>query len=284
MTVISVTLGIIPAVFNGSFNLLLYILTAAGMLLVHGATNVINDYFDVKNKVDREDSPTAQYRPHFLLTGELTPGKVLTFGIVMYGFAAAIAVYLILLRGLPVLLIAAAGGFLSFFYTGGPVKYKYRALGEIAVFLAWGPLMVLGAFFVQTGSWDGFVFPLWISFPQGLWVTLVILANNIKDIEYDGSVGIKTIGTKLSRKKAYSLYLVIVIGVYALIAIETLLGVIPLLGLITYASLPPVIKLLSVLRTSEAVPPDADPRTAQAGMLFGILFIIGLLVSFLLGM
>jgi 1,4-dihydroxy-2-naphthoate polyprenyltransferase len=284
MTVISVTLGVIPAVFNGSFNWLLYILTAAGMLLVHGATNVINDYFDVKNKVDREDSPTARYRPHFLLTGELTLGKVLTFSIVMYGLAAAIAVYLILLRGLPVLLIAAVGGSLSFFYTGGPVKYKYRALGEIAVFLAWGPLMVLGAFFVQTGAWDGFVFPLWLSLPQGIWVTLVILANNIKDIDYDGSVGIKTVGTKLSRKKAYSLYLSLIIIVYALIALETILGVIPLLTLITFASLPPVIKLLSVLRTSEEVPPDADPRTAQAGMIFGILLILGLLVSLLIGL
>ena len=283
MTVISVTLGAVPAAYSGRFDWLLYILVLVGMLCAHAASNVINDYFDVKNKVDLPESPTARYREHYLLKGILTPGKVLTFSIILYAVAGTIAIYLIILRGLPILYIAAIGAFLSFFYTGGPVKFKYRALGEIAVFFAWGPLMLLGTYYAVAGSWEGFQVPLWISIPQGLWVTLVILANNMKDIDFDGSVGVKTAGTLLSRKRSVALFGIILFVIYGVIALESALRIIPFFGLVTFASLPMSFRLLSILKNSEEIPPDADPRTAQLGMIFGVLFIISLLLAPMFG-
>ncbi len=283
MTIISVTLGAVTAAYSGRFDWLMYILVLVGMLCAHAASNVINDYFDVKNKVDLPESPTARYREHYLLKGMLTPGKVLTFSIILYAVAGAIAVYLIIFRGLPILYIAAVGAFLSFFYTGGPVKYKYRALGEIAVFFAWGPLMLLGTYYAVTGSWEGFQVPLWISIPQGLWVTLVILANNMKDIEFDGSVGVKTTGTLLSRKRAVALFGIILFVIYGVIALESALRIIPFFSLVTFASLPMSFRLLSILKKSKEIPPDADPRTVQLGMIFGLLFIISLLLPVVFG-
>ena len=283
MTIVSVTLGAVPAAYSGRFDWLLYILVLVGMLCAHAASNVINDYFDVKNKVDLPESPTARYREHYLLKGMLTPGKVLTFSIILYAVAGAIAVYLIILRGLPILYIAVVGAFLSFFYTGGPVKYKYRALGEIAVFFAWGPLMLLGTYYAVTGSWEGFQVPLWISIPQGLWVTLVILANNMKDIDFDGSVGVKTAGTLLSRKRAAALFGIILFVIYGVIVLESALRIIPFFSLVTFTSLPMSFRLLSILKNSEEIPPDADPRTAQLGMIFGVLFIISLVIPLVFG-
>ena len=71
--------------------------------------------------------------------------------------AAAVGVAAAFLRSPHVVWIAVVGLLLTVFYSGGPVTLKYRAFGEAAVFLVWGPLMFLGAYVVQRQqlSWDG---------------------------------------------------------------------------------------------------------------------------------
>jgi 1,4-dihydroxy-2-naphthoate octaprenyltransferase len=287
MTAISVVLAAVAAALSqtiaNSFSWLLFVLALAGMLLLHAAGNVINDYFDVKNGIDKKDSPTALYRPHFLLEGVLSLRQVLIFSIILYVLGGLIGVYLIYIRGLTVLYIVLAGGALSYFYSGGPIKYKYRAFGEIPMFLMWGPLMMMGSYYVMTGSWEGSAQAFWLSIPQGLWVALVLLANNIKDIDYDRRVGIRTAGTILSRTRAFALFSAITVGIYLSVALEVIFGVLPYTSLIVFISLLPTIKLLSVMKNSEVVPPDADPRTAQAGMIFGVLLIASLLFHLFLG-
>ena len=283
MTAISVILAALPAALNGHFNWLMFFLVLFGMILVHAAGNVLNDYFDVKNGIDKKDSPTALYRPHFLLEGVLTLRNVLIFSIIMYAIGGAIAAYLIIVRGLPVLYIALAGGFLSYSYSGKPLNYKYHAFGEAAMFLMWGPLMMSGSYYVIAGTWEGFQQALWLSIPQGLWVTLVLLANNIKDSEYDRRVGIQTAGTVLSRKSAFIMFCIITAGIYISVIVEAALRILPYTSLAVLVSLFPSLKLLSVLKNSEEVPPDADPKTAQAGMVFGLILIASLVLSLFLG-
>jgi len=283
MTAISVVLAALPAALNGYFNWLMFCLVLAGMILVHAGGNVLNDYFDVKNGIDKNDSPTALYRPHFLLQGVLTLRNVLVFSIILYAIGGIIAVYLIAMRGLPVLYITLAGGFLSYSYSGKPLHYKYRALGEAAMFLMWGPLMMAGSYFVIAGTWEGVRQALWLSIPQGLWVALVVFANNIKDSDYDRRVGIQTAGTNLTRKGAFTIFSMIAAGTYVSVVVEVLLGILPYSSLAVLVSLVPTINLLSVMKNSEVVPADADPRTAQAGMVFGLLLIASLMLSLFLG-
>ncbi|MEW5818361.1 MAG: prenyltransferase, partial [Spirochaetota bacterium] len=246
---------------------------------VHGATNLINDYFDVRHNVDRPDSPTAQYREHFLLKGTLTSRQIVLFSLILYALAALIAVYFTLLRGLIVPILAIVGGLASLFYTADPVKYKHHALGEVSVFLMWGPLMTLGSCFVVSGTFSRVVPVILVSIPQGLWVALVIFANNMKDIGYDDEVKVTTLATLLKREGSIKLFIGLIILIYLISAAEIAAGVIPVWGLIVFLTLPLVIKLVLLLKKGETVPPDADPRTAQVGMLFGLLLIVSFVID-----
>lgn len=284
MTAISVLLGPVLAVSLGllswpSWNWLYALLTLAGMILVHGATNAINDYFDVKHKVDTPETATAQYREHFIITGKLKPQEVLGFSILLYGIAAVIGVVLAVFRGWPIVLFAVIGGLTSFFYTGGPVKFKHLALGEAAVFLMWGPVMVLASFFIQTGSFDRAGAVLLISIPQGLWVLLVLFANNMKDTKHDSETGVKTVANLLSLRASFVLFIVILFFIYAVTGVEIIAGLLPVTAVAVLVSFPFAIPLVRSLTRENQVPPDADPKTARVGMIFGVALILSLIVS-----
>jgi 1,4-dihydroxy-2-naphthoate octaprenyltransferase len=276
MTAISVTVGSLLALpaFNGG----LYLLVLVGMIAVHAATNLINDYFDVRHGVDRPDAPTARYRPHPLLTGALHPRWALWGAFALYGVAALIGLYLTLTRGWPIAVIAVLGGLASFFYTAGPIQYKHRALGEFSVFWMWGPLMLLGAYYVQTGGWDQTDAVIWASLPIGLWVALVLLANNMKDIDYDRTQGVTTLGTLLGRRRALQLYTLLIVIVYLLSGLAVAIRALPPWALLVFLSLPMAWRLVRSLGSASEIPPDADPRTAQLATLFGFLLIVALLL------
>ncbi len=279
MTVISVTLGNIVALSSSSFHWGRYGLVLAGMILVHAATNVLNDYFDFRHGLDMPGSPTTLYRRHPLVEKDFTPRFILGLSLSCYAGAALIGLYFTIAYGWIIFLFALIGGLTSIFYTADPVKYKQRAMGEIAVFVMWGPLMMSASHFIQTKSWEHLGTVLLVSIPQGLWVALVLLANNLKDIEYDQASTIKTLGTLLGRGKAMGLYLFLVAGIYGITLLETLIGVIPLWGVLTFLSLPMILKLIGRLYREPAILPDAEPQTAQTGMVYGVLLIISFLLS-----
>jgi len=192
MTFVSTCLAGIMAYAYGSFSIFLFALTMIGLLIAHMAANMANDWYDVKHGVD-ENAPTAEYRPHPLLDGELDKGtyKMVVFS--LYAVGLSISLYLTWLQGIPVMVFSILGVLLGVFYTADPIKLKHHSVGEISVFLAYGPLMVGGAFYAITGvfSWD----PLLAATPIGLIVVLVLLANNIRDKEFDAQLGISTIAT-----------------------------------------------------------------------------------------
>ena len=284
MTAISVILGsILPLTFEqiswSSWSPLYALLALAGMILVHGATNAINDYFDLKHNVDTPETATAQYREHFLITGKLKPSEVLGFSILLYGIAAGIGVFFAVVRGWPIVFFAVVGGPASFFYTGGPVRFKHRALGEVAVFLMWGPLMVLASFFIQTGNFDRAGAVLLISAPQGLWVLLVLFANNMKDTVHDGKTGVKTIANIIPPRVSFVLFIGILFLIYAVTGVEIIAGLLPVTAVAVLVSFPFAIPLVRSLTREKQVPPDADPKTARVGMIFGVVLILSLIVS-----
>ncbi|MBI1730363.1 prenyltransferase [Candidatus Acetothermia bacterium] len=279
MTAVSVTAGsLLAKVYSNIFDLQLYAFTLLGVIFAHAATNLLNDYFDVQNEVDKPGTPTAQYRPHPILTGELDPDVAKSWAKWLYFFALVIGFVFFIRLGWPIALLAVTGFLASYFYTGGFLKYKYRALGEVSVFLMWGPLMMLGSFFVQTGSWDHVWEVLWVSFPIGIWVALVLLANNLKDIEYDKSVGIKTLGTQFGREGALAIYSSLVLIIYLLYALVGLSGVLPIWSLVALVTFPKTRRLIRELRDAESIPPDADPKTAKLGAWTGIWLILSLLL------
>jgi 1,4-dihydroxy-2-naphthoate octaprenyltransferase len=279
MTIISVTLGSLLGLLGGVFHWHLYAMTVVGMVLVHAATNMINDYFDTKHGVDRPESPTAQYRPHPILTGSFKPHQILRASLVLYGAALGLGVALAALRGWVLMGFAAVGVLASVFYSGGPVNYKHRALGELSVFLMWGPLMVLGSYFIQTRSFDGYGTVLMTSIPQGMWVALVIFANNLKDIGYDEKTGVRTVANTLGMKPARIVFTVAIGAIYVLLVLLVVFRSLPIWTLAVAVSIPLSVRLVRSVTGSEEIPADADPQTAQTGMVFGLLLVAGFLMQ-----
>lgn len=275
MTAISVSVGGALSATEGNFSWALYLTTLLGAVLLHAATNLINDYYDVKSGVDTREASTAQYRPHPLVEGKLDAGQVRIVAYLLYMGSILIGIYLAATRGWELLWIGMIGAFASITYTAPPLKYKYSALGEISVFLMWGPLMVAGSYFVQHQ-----VFSLnacWISLPFGILVALVLLANNIRDISHDRDKGILTLAIVLGREKSLLLYGAMVIVAYLGIVVMSFIGPLHLWSLIVLLSVPLALRLL--FQMMKRIPADADARTAQLDTAFGVLLVISLVLE-----
>jgi len=229
----------------------------------------------VKSGVDTRKAATAQYRPHPLVEGKLEAGHVRTVAGILYSLSALIGIYLAATRGWALLWIGVIGAFASLAYTAPPLKYKYSALGEISVFLMWGPLMVAGSFFVQRQEFSLNAF--WISLPFGVLVALVLLANNIRDIAHDRSKGILTLAIMLGQHKGILLYGTFVVMAYLGIIWMSIFGPLYLWSLIVLASLPLALRLLRQMKSH--VPADADARTAQLDTAFGVLLVVSLVLA-----
>ena len=279
MTLISVSVGSALAAIDGGFSWPLYLLTAFGAVLMHAGTNLVNDYYDTRFGVDSEEAETAKYRPHVIVQGLIPARQVLTAGLASFALAAAIGLYLTWVSGPTVLFIGVIGVIAGLGYTAPPMKYKYVALGELSVFLMWGPLMVEGAYYVQRRalSFDAFL----VSIPFGTLVALVLFANNIRDIEHDRKQHIKTIAMMLGPKAGIHAYLALVCLAYATTLAIALSGVLTMWGLLVFLSLPVAVKLLRQMERQ--IPSDADARTAQLDTAFGILLVTGLVIQGFVG-
>ncbi len=275
MTAISVSVGSALAALSCNFSWGLYLLTLLGTILMHAATNLTNDYFDVQSGVDTRQAATAQYRPHPLVEGKLASRHVATVAAMLYVLSALIGIWLAALSGWQLLVIGVIGAFASITYTAPPLKYKYSALGEISVFLMWGPLMVAGAYFVQCRVFSMQAF--WISLPFGLLVALVLLANNIRDISHDRSKGILTLAIVLGQRNGLLLFGLLIALAYLGVLGMSLWGPLGLWPLLVLLSMPLALRLIRQM--TRQVPADADARTAQLDTVFGLLLVISLVLA-----
>ncbi len=275
MSAISVSLGTLIAWRTGPIQWGWYLAVVAGMVLCHAAGNVLNDYFDSRSKVDQPDSATARYRPHPILGGLMSSRTLLIEGVALFAAAAAIGLVLMVARTPLVLWLALAGFALAVFYTAGPVNLKYRALGEVAVFTIWGPLMFLGAYAVQRQALGADA--LVASVPFGVLVALVLFANNIRDIVQDTRSGIRTLGTLLGPQRALTGFVAMMLAAYLYVVAAVAFGALSPWALLVFLSAPTALKLVRIFRAS--VPDAADAMTAQLDTVFGLLFVVALVLD-----
>ena len=275
MSIISVSIGTLLAAEDGPCHWGWFALTCIGIVLFHAAANVLNDYFDTRNGVDQPDSPTALYRCQPILSGLFTPRQILLEGVLLCTLTILIGLILAFERSMLVLWMGLAGLLTCIFYTAGPVKLKYRAWGEIFVFLMWGPLMFEGAYAVQRQAFS--LKTLLVSIPFGMLVALVLLANNIRDIMYDARRNIKTVSIFLGPVRSIRLYAGLVAASYFYIIVMILMKTLSPWALLVFLSFPKAVSLARAF--SRKVPDAADARTAQLNTVFGILLIVAFIVD-----
>jgi len=279
LSLASVTTGSVVAYAAGTFHVGRFMVVAIGSVVMHAGINLLNDYFDFKHGVDDVNAATSQYRSHPLVEGTMKPGQILAGAAVCYALAIAAAVYMAAVVGWPLAVIMAAGVLISYFYTGEPVNFKRRGLGELSMFIATGPLMVTGAYFLQTGSWDNIGRVVLISIPVGMWWSLILSANNLKDIDTDRKTLGRTVAGMLGRRGAVLFFASLAAVVYGGTLLDILLGVMPVWAVAVYVTLPRVIALVRLFWTADRIPPNADPMTARVEIVYSLLLVASFVLN-----
>ncbi len=289
----SFTMSVLPPIIGAiavkienpgfDLNLINLVLTMIGCVLAHAGANMVGDYFDFKNKVDR----VGTFGSSGVLTGGLAkPKTILTGAIVVYIVASLIGIYLAfsIPGGKALLWLILIGAVLGFFYTVKPFAFKYRALGDIAVFISFGPAMTLGTYYVQIQhfSWG----PILYAIPFAFLVDAVLHSNNLRDIRNDSAVNVKTVAILIGEKNAKFMYYGLVLSSYLSVIILILAKQLPVISLATLLSLPLAIKLIKIVRTKEKQPEQQfmmiDAATAQLHSAFGGLLLLSLLAQYLM--
>jgi 1,4-dihydroxy-2-naphthoate octaprenyltransferase len=230
------------------------ILAVIGLVLAHAANNMINDYFDTSGGVDTEGYVRALYAPHPILSGWVTKQALRNAIIGLTLIDGLIMLLLAYWRGPLVIAFAVAGLFLSVFYVAPPLNLKKHGLGEVDVFLTWGPLMIGGTYLVATST-----IPVWVlvfSMPYALLVTSVLFGKHIDKIEPDSALGIRTLPVILGEGLARRVGQALMILFYPLVLLAVAAGWVGPWVLLSFLAIP---KLVSVLRVYNQPKPTEPP-------------------------
>ena len=266
------------AALAGLFSWPLFLGALFANVLLHIGTNVVNEVYDVRKGADRITSPRAS---HALLKGRVTEREALVLAAVAFALAVAIGVWLTIERGWPVVVLGLLGLIGGWGYTAPPLEYKFRAVGLPIVFLLFGPLSVVGAYFVITGEFDWAA--VWVSIPVGLLVTAILHGNEWRDITEDARVGGRTFSIRFGRKVAHAGYLWLVVGAYLALAVAVMVDALPVESLLALLSMPLLVRVirdseLGAMGQQRAIA-RIDIETAQLHAAFGFLLVLGLLVA-----
>jgi len=243
-TFVPVALGVAVAARDGVFEWRLALLTLLGAAFVHLGVNVANDVFDTLSGADEANVNPTQFSggSRVILYGLLSMRQMVAMMAAFYAGAVAIGLYLAVTRGFwPLVGIGAAGVFLSIWYTAPPLRLVHRGLGELCVALGFGPVMVLGAHYVQAQRFSGEA--LFVSLPVAILIALVLYVNEIPDRPADAAAGKRTLPVRLSREAVLRVYAIAVTAVFALVAGGAVSGLLPRLTLIALATIPLAIKV-----------------------------------------
>jgi 1,4-dihydroxy-2-naphthoate octaprenyltransferase len=279
--------GLLAAQLAPQISWLRFALAFVGLVLAHAANNMINDYFDLEGGVDTDEYTRALYAPHPVLSGLLTKRGLLTAILLVNIIDAAILATLAYLAGWPVIVFALLGLFISVFYVAPPIKLKHHGLGEPAVFLVWGPLMIGGTYFAASGSLPPA--SVWLAcIPYALVVTTVLMGKHIDKLEVDKEKGIQTLPVLMGDRAARILNAGLMAAYYVVVVALVLTGETGLWVLLVFLALP---RLFSVLKTYREPKPETPPEDYPVWPLWyvsaafyhnklaGGLFVLGLVLN-----
>jgi 1,4-dihydroxy-2-naphthoate octaprenyltransferase len=292
MTFISAALAGLFALRDQSFQFLPWLALAFGLIMAHAANNIFNDYTDFVRGVDQDNYFRTIYGAQPIASGLMTKRQHLMYFAVTGVLALAAGIYLIAVNAWDptVWVLLGLGAFFVLFYTW---PLKGLAMGEIAVLIVWGPLMIGGGYYVLSHVWDWNV--VIASLPYVLGVTTVIFGKHIDKIEIDRKKKIYTLPVLIGERAGrYSILAMMVLpyiftGYLIIIKFFT-----PVMGIVFFA-LPTFFKVSPSLLKPKPAERPVDFPDGQGGWplyfaplgfwnnrSFGMLFMLGLLVDVIL--
>jgi 1,4-dihydroxy-2-naphthoate octaprenyltransferase len=238
-TAVSVLLGIAIAARHDAFDWWLALVTLIGASFAHLGINVANDIFDTLSGTDEANVNPTQFSggSRVLIYDLVTLRQLIALDAALFGVAVAVGLYLVWATASATLLwIGVAGIAIGIAYTAPPLKLVHRGLGEIAVALGFGPITLLGAYVVQTGtlSWEAAV----ASVPVAILVALILYVNEIPDRTGDAATGKRTLPVRLPAGVVTNGYLAAALAAFGVIVAGVVGGLLPPFTLLALAALP----------------------------------------------
>ncbi len=240
-----VLLGFAVAARAGFFDIVTALITLVAASAVHLGLNVANDVFDtLQGADDANTTPTKFSGGSRVLQNALVSIREMSLlAAGCYAIAATLGLVLLVMRGSPALVaIYALGVFISLAYTMPPVKLVYRGVGEIATAIGFGPVMLLGAFTVQsrgTFTLEAFV----VSIPVALLVAMILYVNEIPDRLGDAKVGKRTLPVRWSKQAVIRGFDVAAAANFLVVAGGVAVGILPIPALVTLLAIPLAIRI-----------------------------------------
>ncbi len=270
-----VLVGSAIAVHDHRFHPGIFLVTLAASVAIQAATNLVNEYYDGIRGVDDMESvgPSG-----VIVYGLLSPRAVLAGGIVLFACAGLLGVWLVLAAGWPILAVGALSILAAFAYTGGPRPLGYAGLGDLTVFVFMGPVIVLGAYYVQARAVTAAA--VWASVPVAALVTAILVVNNLRDIEDDRRKGKRTLATRIGAARTRLEYLGLLLAAYASIAGGAALGALPPVTLVVFLTIPLAVRLCRGIYTDAGSGPltrdlrDTAKLHTQVGLLLAAAFLV----------
>ena len=228
LTVIMVSLGTAIGAYEGCFHFGHFLLAMIGSILVHITVNVINDYHDYMDGIDLNTQRTPFSGGSGVLPSNLLkPKQAFWFATICLLMAMVIGFYFVMQKGWLLFPLLIVSGFSAYFYNVYLAKWH---IGEIFAGLCFGPLLVLGSYYVQTGrySWG----TLFASLAPGILTSNLLFLNEFPDWEADKKGGRRHFVISLGKKDASYLFVAFLIASYLCIIAGVLTKMMPALTLI----------------------------------------------------
>ena len=269
-------LGGVITITDGVFNLPKFVLALFGALLLQIGANLVNEYVDYNRGTD--DQKVAGMgmvlsRPE--AGGKLTTQQVLIGAIVTVVGGAAIGILLVISSGPLLLGIGMIGVLVAVTYTAGPMPLAYVGLGEIAVFICMGPLMVLGTYYAVSGKTSSLA--LIGGLPLAFTVAAILHANNMRDLDADRAANKRTLAVRFGRHGSRIEYTFLIYGAYGILVFFLLLpgNSVPWTILLVFLTLPRAIEVVRLATNTD------DPKVLHGvqGMTARLHFIFGLALA-----
>ena len=248
----------------GHFDGLAFFLVLIGAVLAHFGANVLNDYFDFVNGVDTK----PEHGSGVLTQNLMTKSQTLGFGLALLGGAALCGLLLLKDHAGVVVPLALVGLGCAVLY---PAFLKKYALGDFLIILAFGVGLTLGAYGVQAGSLS---MQQWLlislyAVPVSLLVDGILHANNLRDAPDDRAAHVLTLATLLPPRGGVMLLQALLFGPLAFVVVGVLVKFLPVWSLASLLATPLLLKAYKTINV---------PLTAQAHLIFGVLYTVSLLV------
>src|SRR5210317_1384163 len=252
MTFTAAALGGLMAWRADTFQLELWLATVLGLMFAHATNNLLNDFTDSRRGIDKDNYYRNQYGVHVLEDKLMSERQFWGYVGVTAGIALLLGSWLVYQRSGLTMDLMLAGAFFVLFYTW---PLKYYGLGEPAVLLVWGPLMVGGSYYVLAGQWSWDV--AWLSLVFALGPTTVLFGKHTDKLLADKSKGVNTLPVILGERRSRGAVTAMILAQYVLSIALVATGSFGWALLLVLISLP---VLPGLFRIYQHPKPDARPQ------------------------